>query len=615
MPSLPYALLLLLCLPLSVAAQTNRHPLDPKVVDRNMPDLSEYRTVETVIRSRISRAATAAAGQPGYLGISVERTGTGEYLIAAVEPTSPAAKVGLRKGDVLLEADGRKITDADQFASLIRARSPGQPLAFTVLRDGAPVRCSTDLAATSRPLSADPPAVTLGIFTSEASDGLRIERINNSSPVSSAGVRVGDVLIKIGNEDVSSTDKLDYILSQHKEGDTVSLLVRRDGKDVELKTKLAANNSGTQRVDFRGGRAGYFRKPLFKLAVIPIEYPDVKHNPKTTAYDYEQMLFSEGTFYKKNATGQQVYGSMNDYYVELSCGKFRVTGKVFDWVEVRNKRADYANSTVRNALLTEAIDKLLARDGEKALDEFDGVFFLYAGDRFRTNRGGLYWPHRSTLFHRGKRFNYFICPEGGNRMDSISVMSHEFGHMLGLPDLYARPEAPGSEGLGIWCTMSNGHGRDGKPLHMSSWCKIQLGWLTAVEIDPSVKQKIRLRPIENSPTECIKIPLRPDGSEYLLLENRRRNTYDRDLPAEGLLIWRIVDNKPVLEESHGIEGPEGPRRYLGSVPYPSPSNNSFTPYTQPSSRAQKGGGLPVYITNITKQPDGSVTFWVGYEYF
>ena len=55
-------------------------------------------------------------------------------------------------------------------------------------------------------------------------------------------------------------------------------------------------------------------------------------------------------------------------------------------------------------------------------------------------------------------------------------------------------------------------------------------------------------------------------------------------------------------------------RFLGSIPYPSKSNNAFTPYTTPSSRSQKGGGLPVHITNIRKLPDGRVTLYVGYEY-
>ena len=63
---------------------------------------------------------------------------------------------------------------------------------------------------------------------------------------------------------------------------------------------------------------------------------------------------------------------------------------------------------------------------------------------------------------------------------------------------------------------------------------------------------------------------RPDGSEYFLLENRKKKGFDQSLPAEGLLIWRVVQNRPILEESHGVEGPSGPRVFLefGAVPKP-----------------------------------------------
>ena len=50
------------------------------------------------------------------------------------------------------------------------------------------------------------------------------------------------------------------------------------------------------------------------------------------------------------------------------------------------------------------------------------------------------------------------------------------------------------------------------------------------------------------------------------------------------------------------------------MPFPSTANNSFTPYTTPWSKSQLGGGLPVYITNIRRLPDGRVTFHIGYEY-
>ncbi|MEZ0263624.1 MAG: immune inhibitor A domain-containing protein, partial [Phycisphaerae bacterium] len=212
-----------------------------------------------------------------------------------------------------------------------------------------------------------------------------------------------------------------------------------------------------------------------------------------------------------------------------------------------------------------------------------------------------------------KRWPFFICPEGGNRQANISTYAHEFGHMLGLSDLYARPENPGSEGLGNWCLMSNQIG-GGRPQHMSAWCKERLGWLRPVTIDPTVKQKLVLSPVEGSVDQCFKVLVRRDGSEYLLLENRRKTGFDAGLPAEGLLIWRVVRGRPMLEESHGVDGPAGPRSFASMVPYPSAANRAFTPYTTPNSKSQLGGGLSVFVTNITRLADGRITFQVGYEF-
>ena len=128
------------------------------------------------------------------------------------------------------------------------------------------------------------------------------------------------------------------------------------------------------------------------------------------------------------------------------------------------------------------------------------------------------------------------------------------------------------------------------------------------------RQKLILAPVNGSTSECFKVLARADGSEYFLLENRRKAGFDESLPDAGLFIWRVVGGRPILEESHGVEGAAGPQVYPNLVPFPSTSNDSFTPYTTPSSRPQLGGGLPVYITNIRKLPDGRITFYVGYDY-
>jgi M6 family metalloprotease-like protein len=578
----------------------------------------EFKTAETAQTTTITRKAAAQVGQSGFLGVTLKDDVKGKIVIAEVQADSAAAKAGLQPGDTVVLFDGQAVEDADEFHHLIQAQSPGTAVKLTIDRQGQSMDIAATLGATSRPMKLSTERVVFGAQIGEPreDDGAPITRISQGSPAEKAGLKVGDHILKIDESLMTSTSSLSDSLSEKRPGDTVTVHYRRDGKDAEVKVELALDERSADRSFFRGG--SYFKKEVYRLALIGIEYPDQKRHEKIALKDWEEAFFSKGTYTKQNVTGSTVYGSLNDYYQEQSHGKLRVEGKMFDWILVTKNRMDYSpgtgtSSRSRSELFTETLDKLLARDGKDALKDFDGIHFIFAGSSVRTTRGGLYWPHRGSVTHQGKRWAYFICPEGGSRMSSISTACHEFGHMLGLPDLYARPENPGSEGLGRWCAMSNQSG-NGRPQHFSAWCKEQLGWIKPVILDPRVKQKLILSPIEDSPKECFKVLIRPDGSEYLLLENRRRKGFDQSLPAEGLLIWRVDGNRPILEESHGVEGAPGPGVYLSSVPYPSAANNSYTPYTTPSSRSQLGGGLPVHITNITRQADGKISFYIGYEY-
>jgi M6 family metalloprotease-like protein len=583
-------------------------------------DLAEYRTVETALTTKVGGGILKTSGTPAYLGVNLDIDDAKRLVVARVEPDSPAAKAGLQRGDLLLALDGKDVKDDDGQHELLRTKSPGDVVKLRLSRQDKPLDVTATLAPLSRPLKApgrQRAALGIEVAAAKSSDGVTIEQVVPGSVAEKAKLKVGEVILKLDDVELIGPERLRRVLGEKKPDDVVTLTLLLSEKVVEMKVKLGAELIAEGRPggwDTRGGR--YWSKPIYRLAVICVEYPDTKHNPKIPVTAWEESMFSKGTYTKTNATGQTVYGSLYDYYWEQSHKTLEVEGKAFDYVEVSKKRADYATGD-RTVLLKEALDKLLAREGKDALKGFDGLYFLYAGDRFPAARGSLYWPHRATVRHdsyegRGG-WSYFICPEGGARMANISVFCHEFGHMLGLPDLYAQPENPGSEGVGVWCAMSNQVG-NGRPQHFCAWSKEKLGWLKPAVIDPTVKQKLVLAPVEDSPKECFKVLVRPDGSEYFLLENRRKKGFDESLPADGLLIWRVVNNKPILEESHGVEGPAGPRVFLSSVPYPSGANDSFTPYTTPSSRSQLGGGLPVYITNIQRLPDGRITFQIGYEY-
>jgi M6 family metalloprotease-like protein len=585
-------------------------------------DLGEYRTVANAIQTTISQASPALTGVPAYLGIHAAPNAQGKLVVGHVEADSPAARAGLLSGDVLKGVNGQFVTSVDMLREVLQSKGPGDTIQVVVVRKDQTMELSAKLTAVSKALKLGAARATIGAKFGEFHSGLPIKDVSTGGAAAKAGLKAGDVLVKIDGEALSESRGLADILIIKAPGDVVTVLFRRDGKEEEVKVTLGGETEAAG-----GGKGGggwdnrnlaIWKKPTYRLAIIGIEYADVKHNPKITAKDWEESMFSIGNYNKTSVTGQTVHGSMNDYYLEQSFKQFKIEGKMFEFVEVGKKRMDYSPGTgtgnkEKTALFNETIDKLLERDGKDALKDFDGIFFLYAGERVQTTRGGLYWPHRASFTHQGKRWPYFIVQEGGSKMNDISVFCHEFGHMLGLPDLYARPELPGSEGVGVWCAMSNQVGA-GKPQHFCAWSKEQVGWIKPCLINPTVKQKLILAPIEDSPKECFKVLVKMDGSEYFLLENRKKKGFDASLPAEGLLIWRVVANRPVLEESHGVEGPAGPRVFLSSVPFPSPSNNAFTPYTTPSSRSQLGGGLPVHITNIRKLADGRITFHVGYEF-
>jgi len=591
--------------------------------DAKGPDLNEYKTVATAVTATAIKERASA--QPGFLGVAVEDI-KGQVIASEVAGDSPAEKAGVKKGDILTALDGKPLAAAEVFRDQLRAKSVGEAVKLTLSRGGKPSELAVTLAAPSRPQKVGPARAVLGIDVEprKDEDGVVIKSVAANSPAERAKLKTEEVLLKFDDVAVTTNDKLRELIAAKKPDDQVTLTMLLAEKQVEFKLRLGAEGGG-RGAGRRGGPAGwdgrtsqYWTKDNYKLAIVLIEYPDAKSHEKITAKAWDESMFSKGT-YKKTATGQAAHGSLHDYYLEQSYGHLKVSGKAFAPVTVSKKRAEYgAAGTNRSALLTEALDKLTARDGKDVLKDFDGVIYIYTGGRMQVARGSLYWPHRSSVRYQGKSWPYFICGEGSERggafqMGNISVFCHEFGHMLGMPDLYARPENPGSEGLAIWCAMSNQAG-EGRPQHFSAWCKDKLAWVKPTTIDPTVPQKLILGAIEDSPKECFKVLVKPDGSEYLLLENRRKKGFDASLPAEGLLIWRVVGNRPILEESHGVAGPSGPRSFNTSVPYPSASNDSFTPYTTPSSRSQLGGGLPVHITNIRRLPDGRVTFHIGYEY-
>lgn len=209
---------------------------------------------------------------------------------------------------------------------------------------------------------------------------------------------------------------------------------------------------------------------------------------------------------------------------------------------------------------------------------------------------------------RDRAFAYFTAPEDGK----LGVFSHEFGHFLGLPDLYDTSYR--SSGAGEWCLMAGGswNGGGDTPSRMSVWCLSRLGWVTPKNV--KVPGSFVLNPIESDKTACLRLWTNgKQSSEYFLVENRQKAGRDEKLPGSGVALWHIddtqSDNSNPAAYRVGLVQADGQRHlelnknkgdtgdlFPGSKKVTSVSDANTT---HPHTRSQSGANTGVALSKIT----------------
>lgn len=268
---------------------------------------------------------------------------------------------------------------------------------------------------------------------------------------------------------------------------------------------------------------------------------------------YEDLLFSE-------APGAV---SMRNFYIEQSSNRYTVNGDVTDWVQVPYNAAAYGrnycgsivcaqtwvfvnhsidawyNSQIDAGKTADQINDYLAQfdvwdrydmDGDGNFDEPDGYIdhfqSVHAGEGEETGGGAqgsdAIWSHRWYAYYSANGpdgvgpsgyggvkvgdSNYWIGdytvePENGG----VGVFAHEFGHDLGLPDLYDTSGNTGGaeNSVAFWSLYSSGsYGNTGiasegigsKPIPMSAYEKIFLGWSDYTVVGYGQHASVKLGP-------------------------------------------------------------------------------------------------------------------------
>lgn len=212
------------------------------------------------VAEQIKDTGSVQRGQVGVLFNSIPMTqeqargfglpDTLGALVNEVVPDSPAEKAGIEPGDVIRAVDGTRIYQPSELPPLIGNKAPGTRVKLTVFREGrerdytltlapldrslvagrasgapqpgaAPSASSNPLGLVGQPL-ADAERRQLGV---EAGKGVRIGRVEGVA-ARRAGIQPGDVVLRVGRDEVNSPAELDRALRDARPGDTVMLLVR-----------------------------------------------------------------------------------------------------------------------------------------------------------------------------------------------------------------------------------------------------------------------------------------------------------------------------------------------------------------------------------------------------
>ena len=208
----------------------------------------------------------------GWLGVSVQemtpslreamkmgdRSG---LLITDVVDGSPADDADLKEEDVIVKFEGKEVEKADDFARMVRNNAPGTKVELVIIRDAEKKEVEITLGkrkkkrirhfgwGTDREIHLfDRPRLGVQVhalnqdlapyFKVDKNQGVLVLKVMKESPAEQAGLKAGDVITKIEDEQVSDPEDLIDVLEDYEDDDVVTVEYVRKGKKEKLEIEL-----------------------------------------------------------------------------------------------------------------------------------------------------------------------------------------------------------------------------------------------------------------------------------------------------------------------------------------------------------------------------------------
>jgi M6 family metalloprotease-like protein len=354
------------------------------------------------------------------------------------------------------------------------------------------------------------------------------------------------------------------------------------------------------------------------LIVIPVEFSDVKMS--ASGLSAIRLMAEE----------------MCRFFNSQSGGRISLTASTAPRVyKLNNTMGYYGLSDDAESLVRDAVAQ---SDAEIDFSNYQCVMVAHAGYGDETNPSdngtsdiwSKYWysgGYNAIVTGDGVSVNgATVVPElEYEGVSPLGIICHEFGHQLGLPDLYDTSYST-EGGIGRWSLMAtgayNGTPRGSKPALLDPWCRKRLGWVSYEKLSGDYKDfNFESNRVYQLAADGLEPP-----ADYFLLEKRGKaaGTYDEGLPGEGLLIYHVnavTERENSLSPNNYTPGliwlvcanakdhltvnPRSKVRGLDTDPYPAASNDEFYAYSSPASKTWKGNDSGAAVRNIKRISGGA----------
>ena len=174
-------------------------------------------------------------------------------LISEVVTGSPAAKSGLKAGDIILTFDGKKIQEMNDLPRLVATTPVSKNVKLTYLREGKEAETSVLIDRLKDGESGDvvdAAGAPLGMkvrelnsemarqLHSQETSGVVVTELDDNGLAAEAGILLNDIVKEINGRKIASLDDYNKAIAAHKKGDFVRILVRRGDALLYIAAKL-----------------------------------------------------------------------------------------------------------------------------------------------------------------------------------------------------------------------------------------------------------------------------------------------------------------------------------------------------------------------------------------